>query len=214
MLFEVTISDMKNILSYKLTFLVIACFISETALSQVVNNPTKKTAQEWVKKGEWRNGLKLNLYPGIDNVEFYKQYHRNKALWDKAFAYIRTTNFNTLPVGTYDIVGKKVYSKISEGINKDYDKTAWESHRQYIDVQLMIRGKEKIGLAHLSAAKPIMAYIADRDSIHYTAPAIHTYIADTKTLLIFFPENVHRPGIRFDGNNQFKKLVVKVSLAK
>lgn len=201
---------MRNILNYKLIFLVAVCFISTTAKAQV----TKKAAEEWTKKGEWRHGTKLTLYPGINYTEFYKQYHSNKALWDKAFAYIRNTNFNTLPVGVYPVVGKDVYVKITEGVNKDYDKTAWEAHKDYIDLQLMIYGQEKVVVSHLANAKPITKYDPVDDVTHYTAPVVNTYIIDTKTLMIFFPENVHRPSIRYDQFNKFKKFVVKVRVAK
>lgn len=201
---------MKKTRSCQLIILIIICLASKTTLAQLTNSQAK----QWTEKGEWRHGFKLNLYPGINYVEFYKQYHRNKALWDKAFAYISNTNFNTLKVGVYPVVGKKVYSKITEGVNKDYDKTAWEAHHDYIDLQLMVRGKEKIAVAHLASAKPITKYDPVEDVTHYTAPTANTYIADTKTLFVFFPENTHRPSIRFDGNDQFKKVVVKVSVAK
>jgi len=204
---------MKKIFKYNLLVLTAICFIVSTAFAQ--NNMTEKTAAEWVKKGEWRNGFKLKLYDGLDNVEFAKQYHKNKALWDKAFAYLRTTKLDTVSVGKHLIDGENVFATVTEGATKPFEQTAWESHRKYIDLHLMIRGKEKIGVMNPATAKVTDPYDAAKDVAHYDINTKGTYyIADPETLLIFFPENSHRPVIHVDEYDKVKKVVVKILVAE
>ncbi|MDB5029382.1 YhcH/YjgK/YiaL family protein [Mucilaginibacter sp.] len=206
---------MKKILYYKLMVLIMICFISKTTIAQTTDNWTEKSAKEWVDKGEWRNGFKTKLYAGIDNVEFAKQYHKNKAAWDKAFAFINNTKLDTLSPGKHLIDGDNVFATITDANTKEYDKTMWESHRKYIDLHLMIRGKERIGVMNPATAVVTDPYDEAKDIAHYDANTKgNYYIADPETLMIFFPQNSHRPVIHVDGYDKVKKLVIKIKVAQ
>ena len=172
---------------------------------------TEKTAAKWLKSNEWKNGLKLKPHPSINKIEFAQQYHKNKAGWDKAFAFLRDSDLANLKPGKYVIDGDNVYATITDGPEKDFDKTAWESHRKYIDLQYVIRGKEKMGVAPVSLATVIKPYNATSDAANYTADGQY-YIAEPGTFLIFFPTDAHRPGIKVDGFDLVRKIVIKIKL--
>ncbi|GAB3859389.1 hypothetical protein GCM10028822_35860 [Hymenobacter terrigena] len=173
---------------------------------------TKKKAEKWFKKREWANGLKLNVQESIDKVEFAKQYHANKAVWDKAFAYFRDTNLDQLTPGKYPVDGENVTAAVTENPTKDYDKTNWESHRKYIDMQYVVQGAEKIGVVPIDKATVIKPYDEARDVANYSAEG-KLYEAKPGTIYIFFPQDVHRPNIKVDGVEKDKKLVLKVRVA-
>src|SRR5690348_11286169 len=81
--------------------LFVAFFLTvgfRSALTQG-KDPSKHQAKKWFKKKEWLNGLQLEPSKTVDYVEFYRQYHANKAYWDKAFDFLKTQNLNTLTVG-------------------------------------------------------------------------------------------------------------------
>jgi biofilm protein TabA len=198
--------------TYKLICLAIICFVSNAVLAQSPTKWTKEAAHKWVNSGEWRNGVKLKVYAGIDEVEFAKQYHSNKAIWDKAFAFIHNTNLDTLKPGKHVIDGENVYANVTDGPNKDLDKTSYESHRNYIDLQYVIRGKEKIGVTSPSAVTVTQTYDAASDMLHYTGDGTF-YTAEPDTFFLFFPNNAHRPSIKVDGYDKVKKLVIKIRVA-
>lgn len=204
---------MKSKFNYRITLLAILCFIGSvfTATAQM----SESAAKAWVKKGEWRNGFKLNLYAGLDNVEFAKQYKLNKAYWDKAFAYLANTNLETIAPGKYPIDGENVFATVTEGPTKDIDKTGWEAHHKYLDLHLVIRGKERVGVMNPATAKVPNKYDDAKDVENYD---INTkgdyYTEDPSTLYIFFPQNSHRPGIHVDGYDQIKKIVIKIKMAE
>lgn len=201
---------MKKIFNYSLALLAILCLTGTASLAQSTKW-TEKTAQQWVKKGEWRHGLKQMLFADVDAVEFAKQYHRNKALWDKAFAFIRDTNLDTLSPGKHIIDGENVFATVTEGaITKDFDKSGWESHRNYNDIHLMIKGKEKVGMAAVATATVTNPYNETKDLANYTAEG-KFYIGEPGIFYLFFPTNAHRPNIKVDGYDNVKKLVIKVS---
>jgi biofilm protein TabA len=197
----------------KVVFLFILISVTGVVLAQdtVKNLWTEKSASQWLRKNEWKGGLKLKVYSQVSKVEFAKQYHNNKSAWDKAFAFMRDSDLTKLKPGKYVIDGDNVYASITEAPEKEFEHTAWESHRKYTDLQYVIMGKEKIGVAPVSAATVIKPYNEAGDGASYTADGKY-YIAEPCTFYLFFPEDAHRPGIKVDSYDVVKKLVIKIKV--
>jgi len=174
---------------------------------------TGHKAKKWFKKKEYLNGLSATPHAAIDKVQFAQQYHLNKAFWDKAFAYLKQTNLQTLANGRYAIDGDNVYAIVTEAPSKDYDKTAFESHRNYIDLQFVIRGEENMGKAPLSAVTVNKPYSESADIAYYTGNG-KIYTIPQNNFIIFFPSDAHRPNITPGGNKVVKKIVIKIRVAK
>jgi len=173
---------------------------------------TKAKAVQWMKAGDWKNGLQVKPHASINPLEFAEQYNKNKEVWDKAFAFLNRKDLDTLAPGNYPLDGKKVYAIVSTYDSKDMDKTKWESHRKYIDLQYVISGKEKIGVAPVSQAKVTEAYDEAKDIAHYESAGKY-YVAEPGTFFLFFPQETHRPGIKVDSSVPVRKLVIKISVA-
>jgi biofilm protein TabA len=207
---------MKTLSFYK-KMLLFSGFLSLAGASCAQNNAnntwTLKTAARWVAGNEWKMGLKLRVHASVDQIEFAKQYHKNKAEWDKAFAFLRDTDLNTVKPGKYLVSGDDVYAIITEAPSKTFEQSAWESHRKYIDLQYVIKGKEKIGVAALSTATVTKPYDETKDVANYTAEGKY-YIAEPGTFFLFFPGDVHRPNIKVDGYDVVKKLVIKIRIVE
>jgi YhcH/YjgK/YiaL family protein len=175
-------------------------------------DPTRRQAKKWFKKKEWLNGLRLKPSKSVNYVEFCRQYHANKTYWDKAFNYLKTQNLQTLSLGRHDIDGDNVYASVTENPTKDFDSTMWESHRNYIDLQYVISGKEKIGVASLQKLTIIKPYDAKRDIANYSGNG-KLYDAGPTIFFLFFPSDAHRPNIANSDNNSDKKIVIKIRYA-
>lgn len=204
---------MKKTLPYKsiLVLIIMISSITSTALAQQ-KDWTEKSAKQWVKSKEWANGLTIKVHPSLDAVEFAKQYSANKAEWDKAFAFIKDNDLKALSAGKYPIDGDNVYAMITDGPEKEFENTAWESHKKYIDIQYVITGKEKIGVESLSKTTVSKPYDETKDYANYTAEG-KFYIATPDEFFLFFPTDVHRPNIKVEGFDTAKKLVIKVRYA-
>jgi biofilm protein TabA len=148
-------------------------------------------AKKWLKDGEWKNGLKLDVHPSVNAVEFYRQYHNNKVVWDKVFLYLKNTNLDTLSAGKHPIDSAYAYASVTEAPSKELDKAGWESHKKYIDLQYVIKGKEQIGVENISKATVIKPYNESTDAASYIAQGTY-YNAGPGTFFLFFPEDVHR----------------------
>lgn len=189
-------------------------FLLPPASAQNTNSKwDAKKASKWVKQGEWRKGLAMKLHPSTDMAAFATQYQKNQKVWDEAFRFLNRPDLDTLSPGKYPIDGDNVYASVSVGPNKEFDKTQWESHRKYIDLQYVIKGKEKIGVAPVAKATVTVPYSEANDIAHYTAEGKY-YVASPGTFFLFFPVNAHRPNIKVDGYDTEKKLVIKIRVAE
>jgi YhcH/YjgK/YiaL family protein len=88
----------------------------------------------------------------------------------------------------------------------------FESHRKYIDIQIVIAGAETMELADVARAAVCKPYDPDRDLIVYEdiTEASHLRIKAGE-VTVFFPVDVHMPSLRV-GNEAVlvRKSVVKV----
>jgi YhcH/YjgK/YiaL family protein len=196
-------------------FCVILFFFSTTVsvIAQEKNKWTEKKAKTWFKKKQYLGGLAADPHPEINKVKFATQYHLNKTYWDKAFAFLKDTDLQTLTVGRHIIDGDNVFAIVQEAPTKDYDKTAFESHLNYIDLQYVIRGEEMMGRTAVDSVKVDKPYNEKADIAYYTGDG-KVYTVKENGFLLFFPGEAHRPNITPGGNKVVKKIVIKIKMAK
>jgi YhcH/YjgK/YiaL family protein len=198
---------------YSSLFALLILFAMNTyAQGPVSGKWTKEKAAQWLKKGDWKKGLQKKAHASVNPLEFAEQYNKNQATWDKAFVFLNRQDLETLAPGNYPIDGEQVYATITEADSKDLEKTRWESHRKYIDLQYVIKGKEKIGVAPVAQAKVTDPYDEAKDIAHYETAGKY-YTAEPGTFFLFFPQETHRPSVKVDKNSPVKKLVIKIRVA-
>ena len=197
----------------KITFFFVITFflLAHIHVTAQTTSPalTKKQVNEWYQKKEWLSGLQWQPHESINKAVFAKQYQVNRTYWDKAFAFLKNSDLQTMAVGRYAIDGDNVYAMITENPTKDLDSTKWESHRNYIDLQSVINGEEKIGVADITKLTVTMPYDAAKDVANYSGEG-KFYTALPKTFFLFFPGDAHRPNITTNGNKPDKKIVIKI----
>jgi biofilm protein TabA len=172
----------------------------------------EQNAAEWFAKSEWKKGLDLNPHASVNQLTFAEQYHKNQSGWDKAFAFLRDNNLETIEPGKYDFDGDNAYAIVTEAPSKTPEMAKWEAHLRYIDIQYVIKGEEKIGVTTLSLSTVSKPYDETNDYANYDAEGT-LYTAKPDTFFLFFPDDVHRPNILIDGFEVVKKVVIKIKVA-
>jgi len=88
----------------------------------------------------------------------------------------------------------------------------FESHQQYIDVQVLLEGAEIMELADLSRMKVRDPYQVERDLVVYEDnSAVSTLRVMAGEAAIFFPADVHMPSLRLGAEPVLvRKAVVKI----
>ena len=133
-------------------FIFIFCSLYTDIYAQSKIEPSKLEAKKWFKQRAWLSGLELKPHKTINVREFAKQYSINKIYWDKAFAFLKDHDLVKLAKGKYPIDGDNVFASVTEDSTKNLEKTNWESHRKYIDIQYVINGEELIGVYPVAKA--------------------------------------------------------------
>jgi len=190
------------------TILLIA-FCSFACMAAAQETWNEASAKEWLDKKEWKNGLKPDVFPAVNKVVFAQQYHKNKAVWDKAFAFLRDSDLTKIKPGRYTIDGDNLYAIVTEAPSKQFDASAWESHHKYIDLHYIIKGEETIGMAPVSKATVTKPYNEATDAANYNAEGQY-FLATPAAFYLFFPQDAHRPNIKAAGYDVVKKVVLKI----
>lgn len=132
-----------------------------------------------------------------------------------AVEHLKKTDFASLPAGNYDLQGKDIYVQVIDLTTKVFSETRPEVHRQYLDVQFLVRGREKIGVASDTGKNRVAEdLLAERDLLFYEAMENESTLVMTPgSFAVFMPSDVHRPACAFDQPEAIRKVVVKVKAA-
>lgn len=191
----------------KIILLLTFCSFAFVVTAQETWN--EASANEWLDKKEWKGGLKPDVFTAVNKVVFAQQYHKNKAIWDRAFAFLRDSDLTKIKPGKYPIDGDNLYAIVTEAPSKEFDASAWESHRKYIDLHYIIKGQETIGMAPVSKATVTKPYNEANDAANYNVEGQY-FLATPTTIYLFFPQDAHRPNIKAAGYDVVKKVVLKI----
>jgi len=148
----------------------------------------------------------------LDRKAFEKYYSMHPERWNKAFEFLSSRDLDSLPVGRYEIDGDRLFAKVDEYTTRNVEDTRYEAHKDYADIQYMIRGEERISVQPLKGLSLTVPYSRERDISFYTSLKDCFFLADSTSYFIFFPENAHRPCLKVTDNSRVRKIVIKVKL--
>ena len=109
---------------------------------------------------------------------------------------------------TYPLSGGNRFF-VANGTTKPVDVA--EAHRQYLDIQYIVKGKEVMGWADLDACELIGEFNEAKDIGKYTGNFEYLTINEGMCY-VAFPEDAHMPGRHLDVPNDFVKVVVKLKV--
>lgn len=99
-------------------------------------------------------------------------------------------------------------------VTKLRSESFFESHRTYIDLQLMVTGEELMEVEDISRLTVAEAYVPERDVVKYadvaTASQVRLRPGD---VALYFPSDGHMGSLRSGGQVLVRKVVVKIPVA-
>lgn len=146
-----------------------------------------------------------------DKLENSQTYYGISENLKKGFEWIKNNDLKTLPDGKYKIEGENIFANVQSYDTKDT--APYEGHRKYIDIQYMIRGREKVGITDYKNCSTIEEYNVDKDIEFLKNNNSDFYeILDEGNFLVFFPQDAHQPALNPDKKLNVKKVIVKIKL--
>ena len=147
----------------------------------------------------------------IDKIENAKIYYGFNERISKALEYIKSTDLINLSEGKYELDGDDIYASINLYDTKDRKDCYLEAHRKYIDVQYVVTGSELFGYASFNKQKSHSAYNDEKDfELFDNEPVFIRF--DEGMFAMFFPDDLHMPGIKINDSSKVKKVVIKVKI--
>ena len=136
----------------------------------------------------------------LENLAKYPSLTRVKKFLDEQ-------NGTILNNGKYEI-DETCYVAVSEyetGAGKDF-----EAHREYIDVQIVLSGREHIFVQNIQQGTPTTEYEKQKDIIFYKANDAKAYVLDGSNFLVLDVDDLHKPCVAIDESMKVKKYVFKI----
>ena len=133
-----------------------------------------------------------------------------------ALDYLCRTDFAQTPNGRYELDGDRVFALVQRYQTKPRAEARWEAHRQYLDVQYVAEGIERIGYAPLDIGLAVgQAYDSQKDVIFYDVQGDFVTLR-AGSFAVFNPCDVHAPGVASEAPEaaaEVCKVVVKCRVA-
>ena len=129
----------------------------------------------------------------------------------KAFEYLQGTDFKSVEPGKYSIDGDEIYAVVSQYDTKPITSGKWEAHKNYLDIQLVIEGKEKIGYSFSNKMIVTQEYNEAKDIMFLKGEGQFVTV-EAGYFALLFPSDIHMPGIALNISTPVKKVVVKVKV--
>lgn len=147
----------------------------------------------------------------LENLEKYKYIIPQ---YDKIAAFLQENNLNEMPEGKHKISDDYAFILLQNYSTKPESEIEWESHKKYIDIQIVLDGEEYIVYTpalYLTIKNP---YDQEEDIIIYhnnNDPGSKVFLKQG-LFSIFYPEDAHAPGILAGDVKAVKKAVIKTAL--
>ncbi len=128
----------------------------------------------------------------------------------KALEHLNNTDLEKLEQGKH-VVNDWLYINVQEYMTKNISDCKYESHKKYIDIQMMINGIEAIETSDINKLELETEYNEESDVMFWKKKSnqMRTVITN-KSYVILYPQNAHMPCIAVDKPVKVKKLVAKV----
>lgn len=149
------------------------------------------------------------IYDKIDNLETYAKISEDIRL---GLEYLRELK-PEVEIGTY-VLSPRVKAIVSEYKTKEVNEKGYEAHKEYIDIQYLVSGVEKIGYVPLEYLKETKPYNVEKDVAFYEERGVgpQDLLLGNGYFAILYPQDGHMPQLWVDGPMTVKKVVVKVKI--
>ena len=143
----------------------------------------------------------------VDKLEKYKNYRWNGRM-KRAFKFLLGNDLASLEKGRVDIDGDNIYAMVQSYDSKPLSEGAWEAHRKYADIQVVVSGAEQIGYAEIGSLteKP---YDEEKDFMKLTGEGGFCRMS-AGMFMVLYPQDAHMPGLAIGTPVPVTKIVVKV----
>lgn len=151
-----------------------------------------------------------------DNIQNCEKYYTLGDKFKTAFDFILKNNLQDMLTGRHDIA-EGIYANVQELEVKLPHLAKFEAHREYIDIQYVILGQERMDFGLLENFNTQIPYDSEKDveflQLKDEALCANTVNVKAGEFCIFYPQDAHAPMLSCaDKLDKIKKVIIKIKI--
>jgi YhcH/YjgK/YiaL family protein len=147
----------------------------------------------------------------IDTLDNLILYSSLNPYLEVVYKYIKGNELDDLSEGWHGIAGdggEDAYAMVATEMCRNDDDADMEAHRKYLDIQICLRGRDRIGWRPLASCRQQLTdYEVEDDLVFYGDEPAELVNLCQGLFVLFLPEDVHKPLV---GQGEVRKLVFKL----
>jgi len=142
-------------------------------------------------------------------IDSLSNINRYKILFPEVARFLEQNDYANLSIGRHTISDTS-FALVSEYNTIQADEFVGESHRKYIDFQLIVKGTETIRTGLIEKLQPHKPYDSEKDYELYTGLS-SAFVLETNQFAVLYPGEAHQPMLVAGSENTVRKIVFKIS---
>lgn len=202
---------MKRLISIFASMMLVASASAQTYYTKYFNDKALvEKATAWKTSTEAWGGVftKAKPHQSVNAADFYLQYQKNKAEWDKLFKWLQETDLLTVPKGKMKLEGTDITISIEDSKNEPLEKRKTESHHHNCDFMLVVKGIERFGVLDHFSSTTTGQWKPDVIRYEYDKSKTRFYDSRPDEFFIFFPNDWHIAKVANDTKDQNIRVIV------
>lgn len=158
-------------------------------------------------EGALREFAEWLIAPKVDDEEIARRVN-------EAVEYLMVLDVSKEDVGKKVVVNEKFFYSIQSYDTKPAEECKLESHRKYIDIQIMVVGEEIVEIVDVSKLFVKDDYDEEKDVMFWRVPKRMAKVTlRAGDCIVLYPENAHRGAVSIKETSHVLKIVGKVTLS-
>lgn len=147
------------------------------------------------------------------NISQQEDYRFLEEQIKECFEYAKSNDLLSYGRGSHAIDGDKLFVNIVEYTTAAAEERFWEAHKNYLDVHLMLRGKEQIDVNFIENMEQ-KEFVPEDDFLPLEGERNGYVVLKEGDFLICYPHDGHRTAIMVSEPSNIKKAIFKVRIAQ
>lgn len=144
------------------------------------------------------------IFDKLSNISRYKD------LFKEVIDFCNSKDLQAINTGKHT-VSDNCFALVNEYKTAQNDEFIAENHRQYIDLQLMVKGTEIIQFAGIEKLQLHKSYNPEDDYELYSGEGT-PIVLEQNYFAVFFPDEAHQPMLSVDAETDVRKIVFKIKV--
>lgn len=149
------------------------------------------------------------IHDKLENAAFYENLSPRFAA---AFGWLAATELAGLAEGRIAVEGEEVFALVQRYRTEGRAGKSYESHRDYADIQVLVRGRELVAWRCAEGLAESSPYDPAKDQAGWKLEGGLDLPLEAGEFAVFFPQDAHLPRLASGDPAEVLKIVVKVRI--